>query len=121
MAALAERAEGNLPATYVTFMEIAGNGVDDFLRGSDFTVEDLDGAREAADELLVEAGLDPLPSSAFVFVMHQGYQFYYFQDGAVYDFKEGDIHSEKRFDSFESLFDSVVQNILQRHTNERRL
>ena len=60
------------------------------MQGSDFTFEDLEGVREAADELLVEAGLEPLPSSAFVFVMHQGYQFYYFQDGAVFYFKEGD-------------------------------
>lgn len=114
IAALAGQADGHLPSTYLQFMEAAGNGVDDFLRGSDFTVEDLDGVREAADELLVEAGQEPLPSSAFVFVMHQGYQFYYFQDGAVFYFKEGDSRPEKRFDSFESFFDSVVQNIQQR-------
>ena len=117
IAALAEQTEGHLPSAYLQFMEAAGNGVDDFLRGSDFTIEDLDGVREAADELLVEAELEPLTSNAFVFVMHQGYQFYYFQDGAVYYFKEGESRTEKRFDSFESFFDSVVQNIQQRQSS----
>ncbi len=114
IAALVEHVDGCLPSSYIQFMEVAGNGVDDFLRGGDFTVEDLDGVREAADELLVEAGLEPLPSSAFVFTMHQGYQFYYFLDGAVYYFKEGQSRTEKRCDSFESFFDAVVQNIRQR-------
>ncbi len=111
IAALTEQTKGHLPSTYLQFMEAAGNGVDDFLRGSDFTFEDLEGVREAAEELLAEAGLEPLSSCAFVFTMHQGYQFYYFQDGAVFYFMEGDYRPEKRFDSFESFFDSVLQNM----------
>lgn len=111
---LTKQSEAVLPDSYRLFMELAGNGVDDFLRGSDFTIQDLEGVKEAADELLVEAGLDPLPSNAFVFVMHQGYQFYFFQDDAVYYFQEGAKQVEKRFDSFEQFFDFVIQDIDRR-------
>ena len=108
---LVQQFRGKLPHSYLHFMEVAGNGIDDFLKGSDFTLKDLEGVREAADDLLREAGLEPLSPDAFVFVMHQGYQFYFFHDGCVYYFQEGADHIEKRFDSFEQFFDSVVNRL----------
>lgn len=111
---LTDQTVGDLPESYLEFMKVAGNGVDGFLQGSDFTIKDLDGVRDAADELLLEAGLNRLPSNAFVFAMHQGYQFYFFQSGVVYYFREGNSCVERRFDSFEDFFDFVVQCIRQR-------
>lgn len=100
-----------LPESYRKFLRVAGNGIDDFLTGSDFRVPDLVDTREAANELLKNSGLPPLPRHAFVFVMHQGYQFYYFDNGSVHFFQEGWGAVEKRFDSFEQFFFSVVSRI----------
>jgi len=98
----------DLPDAYRQFLLVAGHGMDDYLSGSDYTLDELNGTREAADDLLVSAGLQPLPSEAFVFAMHQGYQFYFFLNGEVYYFGEGMDHIQKRFSSFESFFDSVT-------------
>jgi hypothetical protein len=51
MAFLKSQAQANLPDSYLEFMEAAGNGVSDFLTGSDVFFKDLAGMREAADEL----------------------------------------------------------------------
>ena len=100
-----------VPEAYREFLAVAGRGMDEFLVGSDFTVDELDGVREAADELLAESGLQPLQPTAFVFAMHQGYQFYFFLNREVYFYLEEMDHAEKRFASFEEFFDSVVANL----------
>ncbi len=111
IASLKSRATSTLPDSYLQFMEMAGNGVDDFLTGSDIFLRDLEGMREAAEELLQEAGLPPLPQDAFVFSMHQGYQFYFFHNAGVYYFHEGAKEILKRYDSFDDFFESVVDSI----------
>lgn len=111
---LRSRYGDSLPESYIRFMAVAGNGVEDYLRGSDFVFGELDDIREAADQLLREAGLRPLDASDLVFSMHQGYQFYFLHNGGVYYFIEGAKHIEKRHDSFEQFFDSVVMNIEKR-------
>jgi hypothetical protein len=98
-----------LPPSYVEFMLLAGHGVDGYLVGSDFTLGQLEGARGSAEDLLRESGLPPLPSRAFVFSMHQGYQFYYFLDEAVYYYAESRANVEKRFNSFEEFFESATR------------
>ena len=100
-----------LPESYRKFLRVAGNGIDDFLTGSDFRVPELEGTREAANQLLENSGLPPLPRHAFVFVMHQGFQFYYFDNESVYYFQEGWGAVKKSFDSFEHFFFSVVSRI----------
>lgn len=70
-----------LPADYLAFLRLAGNGLNDFLTGSDVFLNQLDGVRAAADELLIAGGLDPLPSDAIVFLMHQGYEFLFLRNG----------------------------------------
>lgn len=111
LARLALQCSVPLPETYRQFMQIAGKGVDDFLSGSDFTLEDLDGMRDAANELLAGAGLAPLPPEAFVFTMHQGYQFFFFLNECVYYYVEGASEPEKRFESFEEFFDAILAEI----------
>jgi len=84
-----------LPIAYHEFLLWMGNGAGRFLRGSDVFYADLDGMREAAIELLRENGVDAeLPDDAFVFFMHQGYQFDFLcasegPDPSVYWFCEG--------------------------------
>ena len=93
------------PDDYRVFLEMCGKGVDDFVSGSSIFVQQLDSVLESANELLTDAGLDPLPPGDYVFYMHQGYVFFFFHEGAVYYFMEGDKAIEKRYDSFEEFFD----------------
>jgi hypothetical protein len=66
----------SLPEAYKEFLLWMGHGAGRLLRGSDCFYEHLPHLREWAVELLEEDGFHkPLPDDAFVFFMHQGYQF----------------------------------------------
>lgn len=114
LASLTARFGDSLPESYIQFMAVAGNGIEEFLRGSDFEYKRLDDMREAAEQLLREGGLKPLGTSDHVFSMHQGYQFYFFHNGGVYYFIEGADNIEKRHDSFEEFFDAILSSIEKR-------
>jgi hypothetical protein len=76
-----------IPAAYRAYLAIAGNSPPPELVGSDCHDHYLFELRDAAIELVKESG-DPfeLPDDAIVFLMHQGYQFFYFQaDGVTND------------------------------------
>jgi hypothetical protein len=71
-----------LPGAYKEFLLWMGHGAGGFLRGSDCFYERLPPLRAWALELLWENGYaEPLPGDAFVFYMHQGYQFYFVRVG----------------------------------------
>jgi hypothetical protein len=57
-----------------------GHGAGKFLRGTDAFCGTLFALRQAAEELLEENGINyRLPTNVFVFSMHQGYEFLYFE------------------------------------------
>ncbi|MEH2175112.1 SMI1/KNR4 family protein [Nostoc sp.] len=69
-----------LPSIYKDFLKMMGHGAGKFLRGSDCFYQHLPQIQEWAKELLVENDFpEPLPEDAFVFFMHQGYQFSFFR------------------------------------------
>ncbi|MEA5550511.1 SMI1/KNR4 family protein [Anabaena cylindrica UHCC 0172] len=69
-----------LPSTYKDFLKMMGNGAGKFLRGSDCFYQHLPQIQEWAKQLLVENDFpQALPEDAFVFFMHQGYQFSFFR------------------------------------------
>jgi len=71
-----------LPGAYKEFLLWMGHGAGGFMRGSDCFYEHLPRLRAGAMELLKENGYaEPLPGDAFVFYMHQGYQFYFIRVG----------------------------------------
>ena len=75
-----------LPAAYRAFLLLMGNGPDPILVGTECTIGDLYRLGEGAEELLAEDGNSfALTPDAFVFLMHQGYQFMYFQCDAAND------------------------------------
>lgn len=87
-----------LPEAYKEFLLWMGKDPSIFLRGSEIEYEHLSKIQGWANEILEERGLPPLPSNAFVFFIHQGYQFCYFlldegDDPKVYLFDE--VISEK--------------------------
>lgn len=70
----------SLPKAYQEFLLWMGHGAGQFLRGSDCFFKHLPDLQEWAVELLQENNvLEPLPEDAFVFLMHQGYQFSFFR------------------------------------------
>lgn len=70
-----------LPAAYVRFLEALGSSSGQFLQGSDFLFEQLDGLQSGAQALLEEDEGPALPEDTFVFCSHQGYQFLFFNLG----------------------------------------
>ena len=90
-------------SNYREFLRKAGKGVSDLWSGSDYKLEMLALMQEAAFELLSAEELD-MPNGSFVFYMHQGYQFYLFNDEGVFYFHEGDKRLEKGFSNFGEFF-----------------
>ena len=82
-----------LPEAYREFLLWMGRGTGKFLQGSEVTYKDLVKIQGWVNELLEERELPLLPTNAFVFYIHQGYQFAYFllngeDDPKVYFFDE---------------------------------
>ncbi|WP_234300941.1 SMI1/KNR4 family protein [Sphaerospermopsis aphanizomenoides] len=95
-----EKTQGiNLPRTYKDFLKIMGHGADKFLRGSDCFYEHLPQLQVWAKQLLLENDFpQSLPDDAFVFFMHQGYQFSFFRlsegdNPPIYSYCEGQEES----------------------------
>lgn len=83
------------PASYKAYLLIAGKYPPPFWVGTNCVLNDLSELRSGAEELLLECGQPfELPKNAFVFAMHQGYQFMYFlvgesDDPEVFYYYEG--------------------------------
>jgi hypothetical protein len=101
----------SLPTAYQEFLLSMGHSAGKFLQGSDCFFQHLLSLQEWAVELLNENNFSKkLPEDAFVFYMHQGYQFSFFRlsegdDPPTYSYCEGTnqttfIKSHKRFSDF---------------------
>jgi hypothetical protein len=107
VAGLEQQLGVKFPAAYKAFLLILGrDGGSDFI-GSDCTISHLPKLRGWDENLLQRCGsLYTLPELAFVYLMHQGYSFFYFvadqtsEDPAVYAYLEGDPAPVKKADSF---------------------
>lgn len=98
----------SLPAAYKEFLLWGGHNTGRIWEGSDCCFEDLKILQESAVELLEENKFkEALPEDAFVFFMHQGYQFMFFrtsegEDPPIYFYKESQqnpLHSFVRLHS----------------------
>ncbi|MCU0543207.1 MAG: SMI1/KNR4 family protein [Oscillatoriaceae cyanobacterium Prado104] len=101
----------SLPPAYQEFLLSMGHSAGKFLRGSDCFFDRLPQIQEWAIELLQENNFaQSLPEDAFIFLMHQGYQFSFFRlsegaDPPTYSYCEGTdqnsfIKSHKSFSDF---------------------
>lgn len=97
-----------LPESYSMFLRQAGRGAKGLWTGSDFEFHKLDELQEWARELLGEEVAAPLPTGAFVFYMHQGYQFFYFLGQEVWFYMEGRRQAERQFSTFEHFFEALT-------------
>jgi hypothetical protein len=109
----------SLPKLYKEFLREMGHRAGSFYQGTDFFYESLFDLRESAEELLREdESRFQLPDDAFVFFMHQGYQFMYFRtanrddDPPVFNYLEGYSVPRQAYDSFSTfLLESVEDHI----------
>src|SRR5882672_9133994 len=67
----------NLPEIYREFLLTMGKGAGTYMEGSSVFYNEIFDLREGGLSLLNDDGLD-LPDNAFIFWMHQGYQFAFF-------------------------------------------
>jgi hypothetical protein len=98
----------NFPNTYVDYLLLMGKNAGQFMMGSSAFIDDLIEMQENASELLDGNDFKPLPENAFVFFMHQGYQF------ALFHLTEGDnppiyyYYEGRNIDDFERAEDSLT-------------
>ncbi|MBE9161631.1 MULTISPECIES: SMI1/KNR4 family protein [Microcoleaceae] len=101
----------SLPLAYQEFLLSMGRSAGKFLRGSDCFLNHLPQLQEWAVELLNENNFpESLADDAFIFLMHQGYQFSFFRlsegaDPPIYSYCEGTnqidfIKSHQSFSDF---------------------
>lgn len=85
---------GKFPATYMQFLQTMGFSAGVYMRGSSVFYKEIEDWEDGAIELLEDNDNKlELPASAFVFWMHQGYQFAFFNlddgdDPRVYYYTE---------------------------------
>ncbi len=106
----------SLPAAYKAYLLVAGFEPPTAWVGSNCTIHDLPKLFEWAQHLLAENQQPALPKQAFVFIMHQGYQFKYFiadgscDDPPVFHYLEGEPNTEQQFERLSDLLAVVAQD-----------
>ena len=107
----------SLPPVYRDFLKLMGRGAGRFFRGSDLYYPDVLTLGEQAKHLLKEDGQPfELPDDAFVFLVHQGYQFFYFRTGSgdedpvVYGYMEGEGKAIKRWIKFSDFLVAGIED-----------
>jgi SMI1/KNR4 family protein SUKH-1 len=96
-----------LPLAYREFLVSMGKDAGTFMKGSSVFYNEIFELKEGSIELLKEDNFKPLPGNAFVFWMHQGYQFAFFNldegdNPPVYFYYQGEGYEdfERKEDSF---------------------
>jgi hypothetical protein len=113
---LEKRYNMQLPTCYTEFLKALGKGAEPFMQGSFCFYDQLDFIQLEAKALLKENNFKDLPKNAFVFWLHQGYQFTFFIDNesdnpSVFYFNE----TEKQIDfikTYERLTDFFYDEII---------
>ncbi|MBI3220949.1 MAG: SMI1/KNR4 family protein [Bacteroidetes bacterium] len=103
-----------LPEAYREYLSVMGKYSGKINEGTDCFYDDLIRIQAWPKELLKENSvLDELPSDAFVFSMHQGYEFWYFRisegnNPPVYGYHEGDDDPQLLIAQFPTFTDYIL-------------
>ena len=109
----------SLPAVYRQFLERAGRSAGTLFRGSEVLYPDLIGNRDIAQELLRFNNVAwELPMDAFVFFVHQGYQFTFFRasdgdDPPCYHYTKLAGAPERSFEHFTEFLTRYVDDTIR--------
>lgn len=107
-----------LPASYREFLVWMGHGTGDFLVGSKCFFANLVPLQKSAARLLKDNNFtSELPKDAFVFWMHQGYQFLFFclsegDDPPVHYYNENDHHTEFGWNTYPHFSEFLEREII---------
>jgi SMI1/KNR4 family protein SUKH-1 len=105
-----------LPIAYRLFLRRMGRSAGAFLVGTDFRFADLGGLLRQAEQLLQETQSPfRLKDADFVFAVHQGYQFLFFDttesdDPAVWLYDDGEAAPREVFDHFSEWLEASVSD-----------
>jgi len=108
-----------LPLAYKDYLLKIGRGAGRFFQGTDIFYPGVKDLKNEAIELLEENEEKfGLPDDAFVFSMHQGYEFLYFMlsendDPEVYQYVEGEGEPMKVWSSFSSFVNEALSQHIQ--------
>ncbi len=119
IAELENYAGGTFPLVYRKFLEMMGQCAGRLFQGSTALLSQKWSLkfRAFAEKMLSDHGAEtPLPESAFVFLMHQGYQFLYFrldegENPPVYIITDFEPEPKLLVDSFTNLVDQFVADL----------
>lgn len=97
-----QKLKTKLPEEYLEFLLTMGKGAGKFMLGSSVFIHELLTLKDGAQEVIDDNNLPPLPPNAFVFWMHQGYQFAFFEVTEknqlnIYFFSEGNNMQDYKF------------------------
>ena len=106
-----------LPETYRSFLRLMGKKAGNCFVGTDMFFDKLRVLKEYASDLLAEgnSGLE-LKENDFVFSVHQGYQFLFFEanedqpDPAICYYSEGMFSFEEKYSSFSTYLLSAIED-----------
>lgn len=104
-----------LPKAYKEFLFAMGRAAGIFLLGTDIFYRHVHDLKKNSNDLLKECGANfEIPVNAFVFYMHQGYEFAFFindgiDDPAVYQFIEGNDSPILVWESFTDFFLDMIR------------
>lgn len=118
IAVLEDRCGNPLPKKYKDFMVFMGRKAGRFLQGTDIFYSSVSELRIEAIDLLKENKEEfQLLSEYFVFSMHQGYEFLFFDcydgdDPIIYQYIEGEGEPKKAWGSFSSFINETLQQHL---------
>ena len=115
-----------LQEIYKKFLLKFGRGAGEFFLGTDIFFDTIPDLREMAEELLEEdEGHYNLSSNAFVFSMHQGYQFMFFDlsnykdDPTVFYYMEGMKRPKKKYDHFSDFLRESIHDYITMQGKKR--
>lgn len=113
---LEERFGVLFPQSYIAFLKAIGRKAGGFFQGTDIFYPEILENRAGAEELLEEDQSDfRLLQSDFVFAIHQGYQFMYFNtensdDPPVSYYAEGKGLTQRRWETFSAYLLSATED-----------
>jgi len=110
------RLSNSLPQAYKEFLLWGGKNAGEIWGGSVYCITEILDIQDVASELLDEKNFPlALPKKSFVFLMHQGYQFMFFEtsngdDPPVYFYTEN--QEEKHFQKlYENFSECLIQEL----------
>ena len=113
---LEQKSSHRLPAVYREFLKSVGWSAGNFLVGTDMFYPEVLSFRGAAERLLKQNNANyALSSNAFVFLMHQGYQFLFFHledndDPPVFHYIEPNKSPVRVSEKFSAWLDQCIED-----------